>query len=199
MVNSMFVAMLSFVENLLLVLILPAVRIYFLIVLLNQINKKDRFSKLSGLLKQGIQFGLKAVATGVIGLNVVKSMLVPVYENARYNVLQKGLSMIPGGATLSGLSTILVGAGMLIKNSVGITVVIIMLVFSGIPIVKMFAFYVVYKILVALVQPISDNRILAGIQSVCDSTGILLRATATSVVLSILSVAIVILTTNVKM
>ncbi|MGN0496837.1 MAG: stage III sporulation protein AE [Lachnospiraceae bacterium] len=199
MVNSMFVGMLSFVENILLVVFLPAIRIYFLIVLLNQLNKKDRFSKLSGLIKQGIQFGLKAITTGIIGLNVVKSMLVPVYENARYNALQKGLSMIPGGTALSGLTSIMVGAGILIKNSVGVTVVIIMLVLAGIPIVKMFAFYVIYKILVAFIQPISDNRILAGIQGICDSTGILLRATATSVVLSVLSVAIVILTTNVRM
>lgn len=199
MVNSMFVGMLSFVENILLVVFLPAIRIYFLIVLLNQLNKKDRFSKLSGLIKQGIQFGLKAITTGIIGLNVVKSMLVPVYENARYNALQKGLSMIPGGTTLSGLTSIMVGAGILIKNSVGVTVVIIMLVLAGIPIVKMFTFYVIYKIMVAFIQPISDNRILAGIQGICDSTGILLRATATSVVLSVLSVAIVILTTNVRM
>ena len=93
----------------------------------------------------------------------------------------------------------MVGAGILIKNSVGVTVVIIMLVLAGIPIVKMFTFYVIYKIMVAFIQPISDNRILAGIQGICDSTGILLRATATSVVLSVLSVAIVILTTNVRM
>lgn len=199
MVNSMFIAMLSLVEHVLLVFILPAIRIYFLIVLLNQINTKDRFSKLTGLMKQGILFILKTITAVIIGLNVVKSMLVPVYENAKYNVLQKGLSMIPGGTSLTGLSTILVGAGMLIKNSVGITVVIVLLVLSGIPIVKIFVFYLVYRILIALVQPISDNRILAGLQGMCDSTGILLRAASTSVVLSILSIAIVIMSTNVRM
>ncbi len=199
MVNSMFVAMLSFVEQVLLTIILPAIRIYFLIVILNQVNSKDRFSKLTGLLKQAIQFVLKSITAIIIGLNVVKSMLVPVYENAKYNVLQKGLSMIPGGASLTGLSTILVGAGMLIKNSVGITAAVVLLILSGIPIIKIFIFYLVYRILIALVQPISDNRILAGIQGMCDSTGILLRATSTSVVLSILSIAIVILSTNVRM
>ena len=113
-------------------------------------------------------------------------------------MLQKGLSVIPGGSTLTGLSSILVGAGMLIKNSVGITVVLILIVCSGVPLLKMFAFYVVYKVITALVQPISDNRILTGIQGISDSTGILIRATSTSLVLSILSIAIVILTTNVR-
>ncbi len=198
MVNTMFLSMLVFVEEILLKIILPAIRIYFLITLLNQLNKEDRFSKLAGLLKQGIYFVLKTITTGIIGLNVVKSMLIPVYENAKYNVLQKGLSVIPGGSTLTGLSSILVGAGMLIKNSVGITVVLILIVCSGVPLLKMFAFYIVYKVITALVQPISDNRILTGIQGISDSTGILIRATSTSLVLSILSIAIVILTTNVR-
>lgn len=199
MVNSMFLWMLSFVEKVLLSIVLPAIRIYFLIVILNQINAKDRFSKLAGLLKQSVQFLLKAVVTGIIGLNVMKSILMPVYDNAKYNVLQKGLSVIPGGASLSGLSTILLGAGALIKNSIGITAVIILLVLGSIPLLKIFCFYVVYKVILALIQPVSDNRILAGIQGAADSTGILLRATSTSIILSVLSIAIVILTTNVRL
>lgn len=199
MVNSMFLWMLSFIEKVLLNVVLPAVRIYFLIVVLNQLNVKDRFSKLATLLKQGIQFLLKAMVTGIIGLNIMKSMLVPVYENAKYSALQKGLSIIPGGSAVTGLSTILLGAGVLIKNSVGVTFVIILLVLGSIPLLKLSCFYVVYRLILAFVQPISDNRILAGIQGAADSTGILVRASATSIILSVLSIAIVILTTNVKL
>lgn len=199
MVNSMFLWMLAMIEKILLVVILPAVRVYFLIVLLNQINTKDRFSKLAGLIRQAIQFLLKAIVTGIIGLNVMKSILVPVYENAKYNVLQKGLSMVPGGASFSGLTTILLGAGVLIKNSVGITAAMILLVLGGVPLLKLLCFNLAYRIILALVQPISDNRILAGLQGAADSTEILVRATATSIVLSVLSIAIVILTTNVRM
>lgn len=199
MVNSMFLWMLAFVEKVLLTVVLPAVRIYFLLTVLNQINVKDRFSKLAGLLKQGIQFLLKAIVTGIIGLNIMKSMLVPVFENAKFMMVQKGLSVIPGGSTVTGLSTILLGAGVLIKNSVGITVVIILIVLGSIPLLKLFCFYVIYKLILAFIQPISDKRILAGIQGAADSTGILLRASATSIILSVLSIAIVIVTTNVKL
>ena len=87
----------------------------------------------------------------------------------------------------------------MIKNCVGISVVILLLVLGGIPLLKMFTFYISFKIILALVQPISDNRIIAGIQGACDSTGVLVRAAGTSLVLSVLSVAIVILTTNVRL
>lgn len=199
MVNTMFLTMLAVVEKLLLVVILPGTRIYFLIVVLNQINQTDRFSKLAGLIKQGLQFVLKAIVTGIIGLNMMKSILLPVYDNAKYNVLQKGLSVVPGGASLSGLSTILVGAGVLIKNSVGLAAVMVLLVLGSIPLIKIFCFFVVYKVILALIQPISDSRILAGIQGAVDSTGVLLRAAATSIILSVLSIAIVLLTTNVRL
>ena len=128
----------------------------------------------------------------------MKSLLVPVYDNAKYSVLQKGLSAIPGGSSFSALGTILLGAGVLIKNCVGISAVILLLVLGGIPLLKMFSFYVAYRVILALVQPVSDKRILAGIQGACDSTGVLVRAAGTSLVLSILSIAIVILTTNVR-
>ncbi|MGN0438807.1 MAG: stage III sporulation protein AE [Lachnospiraceae bacterium] len=194
--NSMFLTMLTFWESVLLNVILPGIQIYFLIVILNPINREDRFSKIASLLKQGIEFILKSIVTIVIGLNVVKGMLVPIYENTKYNMLRKGLSVIPGGAALTGLSSILLGAGVLIKNSVGIAVVIVLLVLSGIPLLKIFVIYALYKVMIAMVQPISDNRVLLGIQGICDSIGILLRATYTSVVLSVLSIAILILTTN---
>lgn len=199
MVNTMFLGMLSVIEKFLLGIVLPGIQIYFLIVLLNQISTVDRFSKLAGLIKQGLQFSLKGIVTGLIGLNVMKSILVPVYDNAKYNMLQKGLSVVPGGSALSGLSTILVGAGVLIKNSVGITVVVILLVMGTIPLLEIVCFYVVYKVILAMVQPISDERILKGIQGAADSTGILLRATTTSMVLSVLSIAIVIMTTNIRL
>lgn len=142
---------------------------------------------------------LKAVVAGIIGLNMMKSILLPIYDNAKYNVLQKGLAAVPGGASLSGLSSILVGASVLIKNSLGLSVVIVLLVFSSIPILKIFCFFVVYKVILAFIQPISDSRILAGIQGTIDSIGMLLRAITTSIVLSILSIAIILLTTNVRL
>lgn len=199
MVNTMFLTMLAVVEKILLIVVLPGTRIYFLIVVLNQMNQTDRFSRLAGLIKQGLAFILKSVVTGIIGLNVMKSILLPVYDNAKYNVLQKGLSMVPGGASLSGLSTILVGAGVLIKNSVGIATVVVLLVLGSVPLIKIFCFYIIYKVLLALIQPISDKRILNGIQGAVDSAGVLLRASATSIVLAVLSIAIVLLTTNVRL
>lgn len=197
MVNTMFIYMLSLMEKLLLYIIIPMIRIYFLIVLLNQIGGRDRFSKLAELIKQGCLFTLKTFITGILGVNVVKSMLIPMHDNIRYNMLQKGIAMIPGGSSFSGITGIVVGAGVMIKNCVGIAAVFILLIMGAIPIIKILLFYISYRILLAFTQPISDSRILAGIQGACDSTEVLLRAVATSMSMCILSIAIIVLSTNV--
>ncbi|MBE5925151.1 MAG: hypothetical protein E7271_11965 [Lachnospiraceae bacterium] len=199
MVNALFIYMLSVMEKLILTLILPGVRIYFLIVLLNQINKKDRFSKLSELIKQCIEWLLKISVSFIVGLNVVKGMIVPVCENVRYNVLMKGISILPGGSALSGVGNIIIGAGVLIKNCVGVTIVLVLIVMGAVPLLKILAFYISYKLILVVTQPISDARITSGLEGACSGTEVMLKTVATSLAMCILTIAIIIMTTNVKL
>lgn len=199
MTNSIFIMVLSVMEKVILYGVLPMVRIYFFIVLLNQLNGRDRFSKLAELVKQISEWLLKGFVASVIGLNAVKSMLVPVYENVRYNMLQKGISMIPGGSAFSNLSGIIIGGGVLIKNCVGITATLILLVIGSVPLLKLMYFYISYRLVLAAAQPVSDQRILAGIQGACDSTGVLIKAILTAIALCVLSISIIILSTNVRL
>ena len=199
MTNSIFVLVLAVMERVLLYGVLPMIRIYFLIILLNQLNGKDRFSKLADLIKQISEWILKGFIAGVIGINAVKSMLIPVAENVKYNMLQKGIGLIPGGSSVSGISSIFIGAGVLIKNCVGITAAILLLVIGSIPILKLVYFYIGYRLVLAAAQPISDQRILAGISGACDSTAVLIKTVMTAIALCVLSIAIIILTTNVRL
>ena len=64
---------------------------------------------------------------------------------------------------------------------------------------KIFIFYISYKLVLAFTQPISDPRITAGIEGACSSAEILLKAVAVSLALCILSIAIVIVSTNVRL
>lgn len=196
MTNSIFLFVLSVMEKVLLYGILPMIRIYFLIILLNQLNGKDRFSKLAELIKQIAEWILKGFVTAVIGLNAVKSMLIPVYENVRYNMIQKGIAMIPGGSSVTNLSGIMLGAGVLIKNCVGITAVIVLFVIGSIPMLKLLYFYISYRLVLAAAQPVSDQRILQGIQGACDATSVLIKTVLTALSLCVLSIAIIILATN---
>lgn len=196
--GGFFIWMLTLMEKLMLSVVLPGARIYFLIVLLNQIGGRDRFSKLASLIRQGIEWTLKMLVTGVVGVNMVKSMIAPVYENVRFNAIRKGISMLPGGGTFTGVSSIFLGTGVLIKNSVGVGGIIFLIIAGGIPLIKIIVFNISYRLVLAFTQPISDTRILSGIEGAINSAEILLRAVITSMALCILSIAIVIVSTNVR-
>ncbi len=199
MTGQILVFVMTYMEKLLIYIVLPLVRAYFLIILLNQLNAKDRFSKLAELVKQISEWILKGFITVVIGINAVKSMLVPVYENTSYNMLIKGISILPGGSSLTDLSGIMLGAGVLIKNCVGITAVIILFSVFCIPFVKLTYFYICYRLVLAAAQPISDKRILMGIEGVCNATSVLIKAVMTALALCVISISIIIISTNVKL
>lgn len=198
MTNSFFIWMLTLMEKLLLNVLLPAAKIYFYIVLLDQIGEKERFSKLTTLIRQGTLWLLKALITGVAGVNVVKGMIAPVYENVRFNTIQKGINMLPGGGEITGLTSIFLGTGILIKNSIGVAGAVMLMAFGAIPIVKIGVLYISYRLVMAFTQPISDKRVISGIEGACKSIEILLRLSATSIALCVLSIAIVLLSTNIR-
>lgn len=197
MTNQIFVFVLTYMEKLLLYFVLPLSRIYFLIILLNQLSEKDRFSKLAELIYQVSGWILKGFVTVVIGINAVKSMLVPVYEDAGYNMLLKGISVIPGGSSITNLSGIMIGAGVLIKNCVGITAVIVLFAIFCIPFMKLLYFYISYRLVLAAAQPVSDKRILMGIEGACNATSVLIKAVMTAVALCVISISMIIISTNV--
>lgn len=199
MTGQILIFVLTYMEKLLIYIVLPLVRAYFLIILLNQLNAKDRFSKLAELIKQIAEWILKGFITVVIGVNAVKSMLVPVYENASYSMLIKGISILPGGSSLTDLSGIMLAAGVLIKNCVGITTVIILFAIFCIPFVKLTYFYICYRLVLAAAQPISDKRILLGIEGACNATSVLIKAVMTAMALCVISISIIIISTNVRL
>ena len=68
------------VEQLLLFVVIPAIRVYIMLELLNHLTKEEVISKITGLLKGAIEWVMKALFTLVIGINVVQGLLAPVIE-----------------------------------------------------------------------------------------------------------------------
>lgn len=65
-----------------------------------------------------------------------------------------------------------------------------------IPMMKLLAFTLVYRITSALLQPISDSRVVSSLEIASDSGKMLLSAVVSSTLLFLLSIAIVLQATN---
>ena len=195
-VYQLFMVGITFTEKMIVGFLLPIINIYLVLVLVNNLSKEDRFSKMASLMKNGIFWTLKSILAFIVGLNMIKGLVVPVYDSVKKSLWQKGIAMIPGGSAVSAFSDILINSGVLIKNSIGAAAVLILITVVSMPVVKIFVFLVSYKVLLAAVQPISDARIVKGMQGVVDASKLVLSSIGTIVILFVISIAVMAAATN---
>ncbi len=150
----------------------PLIHVFVLALFLNHLFEEDKLSKLAEFMEKMIGLILKLSIGAVVGLSVVQSLLTPMKDRLANNVLLSGMSAIPGvGGALGSAGEILLSCGMLIKNSVGIVGLIILLIITLIPIIKIGCFWGMYHILAIILQPIADKRIVEcvyGVARGCD-------------------------------
>ena len=165
--------------------------------LVNNLQEEDFFSKFGELIQTGVKWLLKSILAVVVGMNAIKSMLAPAADSVAAAALQRGLGAVPGGQALNAVSGVVIGSGILIKNAIGVGGMLLIAMAVTLPIIKMSVFILSYKFIAALLQPISDKRMIQGIQGISEGGQLLMTAVLTVIVLFLLSIAIVAVSTNV--
>ena len=178
-------------------IVFPIIQLYVVLGLVNNLMEEDYFSKLGELIKTVVKWLLKSVLAFVVGLNAVKSMLAPVTDSVASTALQRGFSAIPGGQAVNAVSGVVIGSGILIKNAIGVGGMLLLVASVSVPILKMSVFILSYKCMAAILQPISDKRMIQGIQSISEGGQMLITSVLTVIVLFLLSIAVVAVSTNV--
>lgn len=193
-----FTLVLSYgVEKILLSFLIPFIYGYVLLALMNGIWAEERLTLLLDLLKKGIGIGLK-VAMGVItSLSLFQSMITPVLDSLRTSAVKKAISVIPGiGSLAEGVTEMVIGSAVLIKNSVGILLMLLLIAVCFIPLAKLFMIACMMKGSAALVGIISDKRITGCTNQVGDGSLLLFRTAFTAAALFFITIAIVAYTTG---
>lgn len=191
------VALLYILEWGIKVIILPAVQIYVVIELINNIYGDKQFSKLSGLVHRGIKFVLKTAIVVVGGIGCIQAVINSAKDQISESVLLRSVSLIPGVGKVAGASgEILISCAMLVKSSVGIAILCVLLAITLIPIVKVFIFQITYKFMAAILQPVSDNRIVDGIHSIACAGELYVNVLVDTMLLFFISIATVCVTGN---
>lgn len=172
-------------------LLIPAVHIYVLLMLVNQMVKEDFLSKMAELFKLAAEWGLKAMMGAVIGFNLVQGLIAPAVDGFKKNVLSKTAGMLPGvGNVFNSVSELVLGSAILIRNGIGAAALLILAALCLIPVAKLLLFAVSYKLAAAVIQPVSDKRIVECISSVGDGMVLLMKIMLASSVLFWLTLAV---------
>ena len=104
--------------------------------------------------------------------------------------------MIPGiGGIFSGVAETVLGAGTLLKNSIGVAGLVAIVVLCAIPIVKLIIYVLIYKLVAAAIQPISDKRIVNCVSASAEASSLLLQTVFVAAILFEIVITIVAVST----
>ena len=118
---------------------LPGVHVFVLLLLMDNLFEETKLGKMAQLFEDGIRLVLKGGLTAVMGIGVVQSLIVPARDRLSTNSIFNSISAVPGvGNTFGSAAEILLGSGILIKNSIGAAALILLFVIGMTPLLKSF-------------------------------------------------------------
>ena len=132
-----------------------------------------------------------------LGFHVLQGMIAPYTDSVRQTALRRAVSLIPGiGQGAAAVSQVLLGSSVLIRNTVGIGGVLVLAAVSLLPLLKLLILYLGCQGSAALLQPVSDSRVVEAVGAVAKGFYFLLAAAGSALVLFALSIAVVCASTN---
>lgn len=179
------------VESILLGVALPLVHSFVMLSVVNGIWVEEKLSLLIEFIEKCINWILKAALGLVTGISLVQAVVTPAVDSMKSSVLQKVISVIPGiGNAAEGVMELVIGSATMIKNGVGVVLLILLLVLCAAPLLKIFLTAVLLKAAAAFMGIVSDKRITSCANHTGDAGMLLFRILGTAMLLFLITIAI---------
>lgn len=177
--------------------IMPLIEYYLLLELLNHFSEKQNISKLCESLYLLLSKGMKVLFFLFFGFHLLETMVVPSFDSAQNTLLNKMMGMIPGaGSIAQTVAGTVVGSSILIKNTLGVTAIIFIILMLCIPMVKLLLYTLFYLLLAIILEPVSDERFVKCILAAQKAGILLIYGLCMTASLFILTIAVTAFATN---
>jgi len=172
---------------------MPIVLLSTGLAIVNNISEKIQLSRLAKLLKQVVVTALGIMLTIFIGFVTIQGSLGGVADGITGKTAKFAIGFIPiVGNYLADAADTVVGCTLLIKNAAGTAVMIGIIVICLIPILKISAMILLYKLTCAIVEPLSEKRITNCINDVANSIVLILGIVCTVAFMFLISITAII-------
>ncbi len=180
------------VEKILVGCVIPLIYCFVVLVVVNSIWAEEKLGLFIELVEKGIGFILKTAMAAVTGVSIFQAVLTPMIDSVKKTAVQKIISVIPGiGTAADGVLELVTGSAVVIKNSIGIVLLILLLVLCAAPLAKIFLTAILFKGSAAFLGVISDKRITGCANRTGDAGMLLLRTTGTAMFLFLILIAVI--------
>lgn len=186
----------SIIKNIL----IPLVILSTVVSIIDNISEKIQISRLAGFLKNVVGWSLGLILTIFIAIVTIQGSIGAVVDGVTTKTTKFAIGVfIPvAGKYLADAADAVIGCTLLIKNAVGISMVIGIIVICILPILKILAVIILYKMTVILLEPVAEERIIKSINGIADSMSVILGIMASVAFMFLITVTAVIAAANVS-
>ena len=193
----MTLLVLYLVQNLLQKLLLPLVFLFLITQFANYAWKEEHFSSMAKLLESGVGLAQKVLVTFILGMNLIQGMVAPALDQLKKTAAVRTVGLIPGlGGAMNAVSEMLLGTGLLIKNCVGVTVLVLLILLCAKPLLEIVILAFLYRLLAAVAEPVTDKRISGVLDALARAGMLYVKLVVTAVLMLFLTVAVVCVATS---
>ncbi len=192
-----FLLLIYYLQKIVEVFLLPAIRCYVLFSMLGHLGKEEFFPKCREGLKKLILWALKAMIGVTAGLQMIQGMISPAIDEMKQTVFSRGVSSLGNiGNVAKNVTDVIIGSGALLKNGIGVAAAVVIVSICLIPIAEVACYGVFYQVLGAVAEPISDKRLTSVITQMGEGIGLLVKLLFTVCAMFLLTIAMVCVTTG---
>lgn len=188
---EMVMGVIYLIQVVLLKFVIPGIHVYVLLEMINYLHKEEVLSHMAELMQTILEWTLKTCTGVMIGMQLVQNMISPALDSLKRNMIGKTAAAIPGvGNVINGVTEVALGTAVLIRNSLGVIGILVLLILGLPPVVKIGFTTLVYKFLAALVQPVSDKRMVGCLSTVGEGCRLLMKVLLMTELLFMITIAI---------
>lgn len=149
----------SYFSHLIEAVIFPLITLSAILHLVNNVSDTVKVSNLASLIKNAALFILGLVMTVFVGVLTMRAVYSKVLDGLALRTTTMVVDNFPViGGFLSDALNVALGYLVLLKQAVGVLGIIMVLGICILPIIKMLAVVLVYKLTAAMVEPMGDER-----------------------------------------
>ncbi len=192
--EMVFMAVIEITQWLIDKFFIPLILMTAAISLVNNLSENLNAEKLVQFMNKTTKWGIGIVMTLFVGIMGLQGVVTGSADGLTVKVTKfAAANLIPmvGGILSESVET-LMNCSVVIKNSVGVLGIIFVILIAAIPILKVAASLIVFRLCAAVVQPISDKKIVKCISELADSVAGILALMVAVAVMFIIIITIII-------
>ena len=139
-----------------------------------------------------LEWILKTTTAILVGLQAIQCLVAPAVDTLKNSTAHRIVKALPGvGGLMDSAAETIAGSALVIKNAVGVAGGIAVLLICLLPLLKLGLSVLLFRLLCALLQPISEKRMVDCIGSFSDGVMLLMKTMLAGLAVFLVSLAMI--------